>query len=179
MVGARGKNTSLQGAEANSFLCFLVERVVPAHRERLTAEIWTPLMRAGEALLAMRNLLAQHKASFPADAVQDFNNAYHKYSRAREAAGLPFTLKAHQLAHLVPQLRRFGGPSAFANWADEQGNAALKAAARAAHRSVRHAMVLSELKKRQHYEKPSVQKKKKKAAAKKRLAKKMRKMRNM
>ncbi len=37
--------------------------------------------------------------------------------------------------------------------------------------------ILSELKKRQHYEKPSVQRKKKKAAAKKRLAKKLRKMR--
>ena len=37
--------------------------------------------------------------------------------------------------------------------------------------------ILSELKKRQHYEKPSVQEKKKKAAAKKRLIKKMRKSR--
>ena len=37
--------------------------------------------------------------------------------------------------------------------------------------------ILSELKKRQHYEKPSVQEKKKKAAAKKRLVKKMRKSR--
>ena len=36
--------------------------------------------------------------------------------------------------------------------------------------------ILSELKKRQHYEKPSVQRKKKKAAARKRLLKKMRKM---
>ena len=35
---------------------------------------------------------------------------------------------------------------------------------------------LSELKKRQHYEKPSVQRKKKRAAARKRLLKKMRKM---
>ncbi len=37
--------------------------------------------------------------------------------------------------------------------------------------------ILSELKKRQHYEKPSVQRKKKEAAAKKRLMKKMRKSR--
>ena len=36
--------------------------------------------------------------------------------------------------------------------------------------------ILSELKKRQHYEKPSVQRKKKKAAAKKRMVKKLRKM---
>ncbi len=36
--------------------------------------------------------------------------------------------------------------------------------------------ILSELKKRQHYEKPSIQKKKKEAAARKRLMKKMRKM---
>jgi len=46
-------------------------------------------------------------------------------------------------------------------------------------KQVEKAGILSELKKRQHYEKPSVQKKKKKAAAKKRLAKKMRKMRSM
>lgn len=37
--------------------------------------------------------------------------------------------------------------------------------------------ILSELKKRQHYEKPSVQRKKKEAAARKRLMKKMRKAR--
>ncbi|MBU1001349.1 MAG: 30S ribosomal protein S21 [Proteobacteria bacterium] len=36
--------------------------------------------------------------------------------------------------------------------------------------------ILSELKKRQHYEKPSVQRKKKRAAARKRLLKKMRKV---
>lgn len=38
--------------------------------------------------------------------------------------------------------------------------------------------ILSELKKRQHYEKPSVHKKKKEAAARKRLMKKMRKMKS-
>lgn len=43
-------------------------------------------------------------------------------------------------------------------------------------KQVEKAGVLSELKKRQHYEKPSVMKKKKKAAARKRLLKKMRKM---
>lgn len=37
--------------------------------------------------------------------------------------------------------------------------------------------ILSELKKRQHYEKPSVQRKKKEAAARKRMLKKMRKAR--
>ena len=46
-------------------------------------------------------------------------------------------------------------------------------------KQVEKAGILSELKKRQHYEKPSVQKKKKKAAAKKRLAKKLRKIRTM
>jgi small subunit ribosomal protein S21 len=43
-------------------------------------------------------------------------------------------------------------------------------------KQVEKAGVLSEMKKRQHYEKPSVQRKKKKAAARKRLLKKMRKM---
>ena len=43
-------------------------------------------------------------------------------------------------------------------------------------KQVEKADVLSELRKRQHYEKPSVQRKKKKAAARKRLLKKMRKV---
>lgn len=43
-------------------------------------------------------------------------------------------------------------------------------------KQVEKAGVLSELKKRQHFEKPSVQLKKKKAAARKRLLKKLRKM---
>ena len=43
-------------------------------------------------------------------------------------------------------------------------------------KQVEKAGVLSEMKKRQHYEKPSVMRKKKKAAARKRLMKKMRKM---
>ena len=43
-------------------------------------------------------------------------------------------------------------------------------------KQVEKAGVLSELKKRQHFEKPSVQRKKKKAAARKRLLKKMRKV---
>lgn len=46
-------------------------------------------------------------------------------------------------------------------------------------KQVEKAGVLSELKKRQHYEKPSIQKKKKEAAARKRLLKKMRKMQGM
>lgn len=43
-------------------------------------------------------------------------------------------------------------------------------------KQVEKAGILSELKKRQHYEKPSVQRKKKMAAARKRLLKKMRKI---
>jgi small subunit ribosomal protein S21 len=43
-------------------------------------------------------------------------------------------------------------------------------------KQVEKAGILSELKKRQHYEKPSVMRKKKKAAARKRLIKKMRKI---
>jgi len=43
-------------------------------------------------------------------------------------------------------------------------------------KQVEKAGILSELKKRQHYEKPSVQKKKKEAAARKRAVKKFRKM---
>lgn len=43
-------------------------------------------------------------------------------------------------------------------------------------KQVEKAGILSEMKKRQHYEKPSVMRKKKKAAARKRLMKKMRKL---
>ena len=43
-------------------------------------------------------------------------------------------------------------------------------------KKVEKAGILSEMKKRQHFEKPSVMRKKKKAAARKRLLKKMRKM---
>jgi len=43
-------------------------------------------------------------------------------------------------------------------------------------KQVEKAGILSELKKRQHFEKPSIQKKKKEAAAKKRLLKKIRKL---
>ena len=43
-------------------------------------------------------------------------------------------------------------------------------------KQVEKAGILSEMKKRQHYEKPSVMRKKKKAAARKRLMKKMRKV---
>jgi len=46
-------------------------------------------------------------------------------------------------------------------------------------KQVEKAGILSELKKRQHYEKPSVMRKKKKAAARKRFLKKMRKMNMM
>lgn len=43
-------------------------------------------------------------------------------------------------------------------------------------KQVEKAGTISELKKRQHYEKPSIKKKKKQAAARKRLAKQLRKM---
>lgn len=46
-------------------------------------------------------------------------------------------------------------------------------------KQVEKAGILSELKKRQHFEKPSIQKKKKEAAAKKRLLKKIRKLQVM
>jgi small subunit ribosomal protein S21 len=46
-------------------------------------------------------------------------------------------------------------------------------------KQVEKAGILSELKKRQHFEKPSIQKKKKEAAAKKRLMKKIRKLQVM
>ena len=55
-------------------------------------------------------------------------------------------------------------------------NESLDSALRRFKKQVEKAGILSEMKKRQHFEKPSVMRKKKKAAARKRLLKKMRKM---
>lgn len=58
----------------------------------------------------------------------------------------------------------------------EDGDYNFDIALRRFKKQVEKAGILSELKKRQHYEKPSVMRKKKKAAARKRLLKKMRKI---
>jgi len=72
MIGKLGRNTSLQGAEANSFLCFLVLALIPGNRARLnTVAEWQPLESAGEALYAMYALLSEHKGRFPDAAIQD------------------------------------------------------------------------------------------------------------
>jgi small subunit ribosomal protein S21 len=63
-------------------------------------------------------------------------------------------------------------PGIYLNESDENFDIAL----RRFKKQVEKAGILSELKKRQHYEKPSVMRKKKKAAARKRLLKKMRKI---
>ncbi len=63
-------------------------------------------------------------------------------------------------------------PGVFLNEEDYNFDIAL----RRFKKQVEKAGILSEMKKRQHYEKPSVMRKKKKAAARKRLIKKMRKM---
>lgn len=65
-----------------------------------------------------------------------------------------------------------GLPGVFLNEEDYNFDGAL----RRFKKQVEKAGILSEMKKRQHYEKPSVMRKKKKAAARKRLMKKMRKM---
>ena len=58
----------------------------------------------------------------------------------------------------------------------EEGDYNFDIALRRFKKQVEKAGILSEMKKRQHYEKPSVMRKKKKAAARKRLMKKIRKM---
>ena len=63
-------------------------------------------------------------------------------------------------------------PGVFLNEDDNNFDIAL----RRFKKQVEKAGILSEMKKRQHYEKPSVMRKKKKAAARKRLLKKMRKI---
>jgi len=58
----------------------------------------------------------------------------------------------------------------------EEGDYNFDIALRRFKKQVEKAGILSEMKKRQHYEKPSIQRKKKTAAARKRLMKKIRKM---
>ena len=58
----------------------------------------------------------------------------------------------------------------------EEGDYNFDIALRRFKKQVEKAGILSEMKKRQHYEKPSIMRKKKKAAARKRLLKKIRKM---
>ena len=82
----------------------------------------------------------------------------------------------HELVDPTEQkIRRKGVmtvPGVFLNEDDYNFDIAL----RRFKKQVEKAGILSEMKKRQHYEKPSVMRKKKKAAARKRLMKKMRKV---
>ena len=71
MIGKRGAGTSFQGAEANSFLCFLLKVVLPERQGSLTAPIWVPMQQTGHALLKMYELLSAHKGTSPRDAIQD------------------------------------------------------------------------------------------------------------
>ena len=90
----------------------------------------------------------------------------------------PFFLSVHSLSWRIGRNKRFAEkgvisvPGVFLNEDDYNFDIAL----RRFKKQVEKAGVLSEMKKRQHYEKPSVMRKKKKAAARKRLMKKMRKV---
>ena len=104
-----------------------------------------------------------------------------KYSFFR-TLGLPFCqVKATRAVHILramvfdrapPPKGVIFLPGVFLNDDDYNFDIAL----RRFKKQVEKAGVLSEMKKRQHYEKPSVMRKKKKAAARKRLMKKIRKM---
>ena len=89
----------------------------------------------------------------------------------------PFLLAVHTLHRWIGR-KKFAEkgvisvPGVFLNEDDYNFDIAL----RRFKKQVEKAGVLSEMKKRQHYEKPSVMRKKKKAAARKRLMKKMRKV---
>lgn len=84
-----------------------------------------------------------------------------------------------QIPHPSPRRRKSGeeGRRERVPQVTVKEGESIEGAIRRFKRKCEKAGVLSELKKRQHYEKPSVQEKKKKAAAKKRLIKKMRKSR--
>jgi small subunit ribosomal protein S21 len=93
-----------------------------------------------------------------------------------------FTTQQRQCAFCVRRFRRgraassrkgvISLPGVYLNEDDYSFDIAL----RRFKKQVEKAGILSEMKKRQHYEKPSVMRKKKKAAARKRLMKKIRKM---
>lgn len=85
---------------------------------------------------------------------------------------LAFSVKRLYGALSIPHEGVISLPGVFLNEDDYNFDIAL----RRFKKQVEKAGVLSEMKKRQHYEKPSVMRKKKKAAARKRLMKKIRKM---
>ena len=142
MLGERGSACSLQGAEANAFLTFLVEVVL--EEQAAAGQWWERITSAGRALVAMLKILGTHKGVVPAPAVQSFVDNYKQYCRL--AHGLvKWVPKNHYTAHLCVQLRELGPPASFANWRDGQLDAYLKRIANRAHRRTWHGRALSGL----------------------------------
>ena len=131
-------------------------------------------MRHPGGLLFVANCFSLHlslrKKVLHADAV--------RLLRLPPGSTFPFFLSVHSLSWRIGRNKRFAEkgvisvPGVFLNEDDYNFDIAL----RRFKKQVEKAGVLSEMKKRQHYEKPSVMRKKKKAAARKRLMKKMRKV---
>ena len=143
MLGKRGSTMSLSGAEANGFLRFLMQCVVPTIRVKLVGGIWEDMLTAGDGLLTMLNILSDHKSRLPLAVVQRFHDAFQVAERAMKALDIPFVPKRHMTAHLVVHLWWLGAPAAFATWKDEQYNGFLKLIALRAHFTVWHSRLLS------------------------------------
>ena len=94
MLGKPGSTMSLSGAEANGFLRFLMQCVVPTLRDKLVGGLWEDMLTASDGLLTMLNILSDHKGRMSLAVVQRFHNAFQVAERAMKALDIPFISNA-------------------------------------------------------------------------------------
>ena len=146
MLGAPQGAVSLQGAESNAVVAFLVGSELPRlYREGKLADArWRPVLICGDNLQKMLQGLHDHKGKVPETAQQEFVDAWVIFSRSAREAGLPFVPKCHFVGHLCAQLGFLGASAAQATWRDEQANGELKERTPYAQPRNWHARLLSE-----------------------------------
>ena len=143
MFGTRASpSCSLKGAETNTFLVYLVTRVLPTTPPELTGR--ANMIRGGNALRGLLWLIHVHPRLFPVSAVQGWIDHTKRYHKAMLALGWPEKPKDHMLMHIGPRCLEMGAPGLYACWVDEHENRHLKSVAAAAHAAVWEKRVLSE-----------------------------------
>ena len=146
MLGPPEGAVSLQGAESNAVVAFLVESELPRlyAEGRLADARWRPVLICGNNLQHMLGVLHDHKGAVPAVAHQRFVDAWVTFSRHAREAGVPFVPKCHFVCHLCTQLGFLGASAAQATWRDEQASGELKDRTPYAQPCNWHARLLSE-----------------------------------
>ena len=76
MMGKRGTQVHLKGAEGNSMLLYVWDAVLPEVRPRLRDARWNPLLQAGEALVKLLKVLRENKGAIPPRLHQDIHHTY-------------------------------------------------------------------------------------------------------